>query len=193
MPRIADGPDHVGVFGGSFDPPHVAHVMAVSWVLSCTPCRQVLVLPCYRHAFAKDSAPFADRVALARAAFKPFGHRVHVSSLEQRLPAPSYTVETLRHLVAAHPGTTFHLVIGTDILGESDRWKDFDEVVRLAPPIVLARGAPDPRARGPVFPDWSSTQIRAALAAGQDVSDRVPAPVLEMARARGLYRPEGRP
>lgn len=183
---------HVGIFGGSFDPPHVAHVMAVAWALSCTPCRQVLILPCFDHPLGKDGSPFEARVAMARLAFRTFGHGAHVSTLESRLPSPSFTIQTVRHLVDRNPGTRFHLLLGTDILDERDRWRSFDEVVRLAPPFWLARGARDPRAHSPALPAISSTEIRAAIARGEDVSDRVPLSVLQEIRRRGLYRREDR-
>lgn len=183
---------HVGIFGGSFDPPHVAHVMAVAWALGCTPCRQVLILPCFDHPLGKEGSPFEARVAMARLAFRTFGHRAHVSMLESRLPRPSFTIQTVRHLVDRNPGTRFHLLLGTDILDESDRWRSFDEVLRLAPPFWLARGAPDPRAHSPALPAISSTEIRLAIARGEDVSNRVPRTVLEEIRRRGLYGLEGR-
>ncbi len=184
-------PLDVALFGGSFDPPHCAHVMAVSYVLSCTPCREAWVVPVFRHAFDKDTAPFADRLAMCRSAFAPFGRRVRVLDIERRLPAPSYTVQTLRHLARRHPGTRFHLVVGTDILAETHRWREFDQVVTLASLLVLARGAPDPRAVGPTFPAVSSTAIRADLAAGRDVSALVPSAVLDRIVRRGLYRTGG--
>lgn len=179
--------DHVAIFGGSFDPPHVAHVMAVAWVLSCTPCRQVLVLPCYQHPLGKQGSPFPDRVALARLAFQPFGHRAHVSSLESRLPRPSYTIRTIEHLLSRNPGTRFHLILGSDIREEAASWRSFEEIERLAPPIWLARGRPDPLSHSPVFPPISSREIRAALLRGEDVSGVVPRTVLVEARRRGLY------
>ncbi len=177
----------IALFGGSFDPPHCAHVMAMSYVLTCTPCTEAWVLPVFHHAFAKDSAPFDTRLALCRAAFACFGRRVRVLDVESRLPSPSYTVDTLRHLTRRHPGARFHLVVGTDILAETDRWRDFPEVTRLARMLILNRGAIDPRAVGPVFPPVSSSAIRADLAAGRDVSDRVPASVLDLVRKAGLY------
>ena len=186
MPSLLADRD-IALFGGSFDPPHCAHVMAMSYVLSCTPCTEAWVLPVFHHAFAKDIAPFKVRLALCRAAFACFGRRVRVLDVESRLPSPSYTVQTLRHLVGAHPAARFHLVVGTDILSETSRWKDFPEVARLARLLVLNRGEPDPRAAGPVFPPVSSSAIRADLAAGRDVSDRVPRAVLERIHATGLY------
>ena len=181
---------HIAIFGGSFDPPHCAHVMAVSWVLSCTPCDAVFVIPVFEHAFAKRPAPFRARVAMCRAAFACFGRRVRVLDLEARLPRPSFTVQTLRRLHADVPNAAFTLVMGSDIPSETARWRDFDEIRRLADLLVLPRtGAPaEAAAHGmPTFPDVSSTAIRESLAGGQDASAVVPAAVLEIVRREGLY------
>jgi nicotinate-nucleotide adenylyltransferase len=160
-------------------------------VLSCTPCREVWVLPVFDHAFGKDSAPFRARLAMCRAAFACFGRRVRVLDVEARLPRPSYTVQTLRHLHAAHPEADFTLVLGSDIPSETRRWRDFPEIRRLADLLVLPRtGAPDGSATAaPPFPDISSTAIREALTLGQDVSAQVPANVLRIVEREGLYGP----
>ncbi len=180
------------VYGGSFDPPHCAHVLAVAYLLTCTEHREVFVVPCFRHAFGKASAPFRDRLSLCRAAFRPFGRRVRVLDVEARLPTPSYTVQTLRHLAGAFPDRTFTLVIGADILPETPAWREWDEVARLARLLVLRReGFPDPPgARGPRFPAVSSTEVRQALASGRDVSGVVPTSVLTILSERGLYAQE---
>lgn len=179
----------VAVFGGSFDPPHCAHLMAVAYALTCTPCRVALVIPCFEHAFDKHAAaPFRTRLRMCRAAFAPFGRRVRVLDVEQRLPRPSYTVQTLRHLREHHPEWRLHLVIGSDILPETPRWRDFDQVRQLADLIVLARGAPHPQAIGPVFPPVSSTALRQAIRDGRPIDDLVPASVLALALREGCYR-----
>ncbi len=177
------------VFGGSFDPPHCAHVLAVAWLLTCTDHRDVFVVPCFRHAFGKGIAPFRDRLRLCRAAFRPFGGRVRVLDVEARLPVPSYTVQTLRHLVQAHPDRAFTLVVGADILPETPRWRDWDEVSHLARVLVLRReGFPDPPGSfGPRFPATSSTCLREALASGKDVAGWVPESVLALIQKRKLY------
>lgn len=181
----------VAVFGGSFDPPHCAHVLAVAYALSCTPCTRAVVIPTFAHAFQKGSLPFRDRIALCRAAFRPFGRRVAVLDVEARLPTPSYTVQTLEHLREIHPDWRLTLVIGSDIVPETPRWRDFERVRSLARIRVLARaGFPDPTAQGPEFPALSSTDLRRDLAAGRDVSAQVPRAVLDLIRKRGLYRHE---
>jgi len=180
-------PPEVAIFGGSFDPPHCAHVMVVSWVLTCTPCEQVLVVPVAEHPFGKRSAPFQVRLSMARAAFACFGDRVTVSDIEARLPQPSYTVQTLRALRQTFPTARFTLVVGSDIPKETGRWQSFDEVQRLARLMVVARAGADQGGQGPVFPDVSSTELRAALAAGKDCTAFIPRDVLAMIFKEGLY------
>ncbi|MBM4395645.1 MAG: nicotinate (nicotinamide) nucleotide adenylyltransferase [Deltaproteobacteria bacterium] len=179
----------VAVFGGSFDPPHCAHVMVVSYVLACTECDEVWVVPVAEHAFDKQSARFEARLAMCRAAFAPLGERVRVLDVEARLPWPSYTVQTLRELRAARPDVDLVLVMGSDIPAEAARWKAFDEVARLARILVVGReGAPAAEVvAGPRFPEVSSTAIREALAGGRDVSALVPRGALEVIRKEGLY------
>ena len=61
--------ERVGVFGGSFDPPHVGHVLLATWALSAGGIDRLIVVPTFAHVFGKKSAPFEDRVTMARAAF----------------------------------------------------------------------------------------------------------------------------
>lgn len=186
-------PTRVAVFGGSFNPPHVAHVLAVSYVLACFEVERVLVVPVFEHAFDKDLAPFEHRLELARLAFG-WLPGVEVSRIEERLPTPSFTLQTLEHLSAEHPHWKLGLVIGSDVLLERDKWRSFERIEALAPPLVLGRvGFPHPSAPPAVLPDVSSTQVRALLRAGTPESQRavealVPRRVLAYVRTHGLYR-----
>jgi nicotinate-nucleotide adenylyltransferase len=161
-------------------------VAVVAWILSRERFHEVLVVPCLAHPFGKVLAPFRDRLAMCRVAFKSFGRRVRVSGMETGLPGPSYTVETLRRLKAERPEREMALIVGSDVIEETDRWRDFDEVQRLAPLLVLRRPGHAGGA-GPLFPDVSSSAIREALGRGEDVSGMVPAGVLEMIARRRLY------
>jgi nicotinate-nucleotide adenylyltransferase len=126
---------------------------------------------------------------MCRAAFAVFGDAVRVMDVEAHLPQPSFTVRTLEHLVQAHPDRDFVLVVGSDILAETDRWKDFDRVKQLAELLVLPRPGGTPVEAGPrvLFPDVSSTAIRESLARGEDVRDWVPGTVLERIHQGRLY------
>ncbi|CAN5289763.1 nicotinate-nucleotide adenylyltransferase [soil metagenome] len=180
----------VAIFGGSFNPPHLAHVLAVTAVRSTEDVDLVLVVPTYQHPFAKPIAPFSDRIELCRLAME-WIPGVSVSRVEEELAGESRTLRTLEHLRAAHPDWSMRLVMGADILLEAHKWYRFDEVKRLAPPIVLGRAGIDaegaPRA---VLPEISSTYVRQCISEGRerDIASLVPRNVLARIREKGLYR-----
>ena len=180
----------VGIYGGSFNPPHVAHVLAAAYVLSCRELDHLLVIPTFQHPFSKSLASFADRIAMCRLAFRDLA-RVQISSLEEELGGESRTVRTLEHLHASHPEWQMRLVVGADVVHELDRWWNPERVKQLAPPMVLGRLgiAPPPGYEDApcVLPEVSSTAIRAAFARGESPTDLVPSPVIEYARERRLY------
>jgi len=181
---------NVFVFGGSFNPPHVAHVLAVAYVLATELLDQVLVVPCYQHPFNKELAPFEHRFAMCERAMSILPRTV-VSRVEQELGGESRTLRTVEHLRALHPDWNLRLVVGADILLEGPRWLGFDRVVELAPPLILGRAGV--RADGaplPLLPDVSSSAIRAALARGKasELCALVPRDVLDYIARHGLYR-----
>jgi len=184
----------IAVFGGSFDPPHVAHVLTAHYVLAVGGFDRVIVVPVCDHAFGKRMAPFEDRLALARACFE-HDARVEVSAIEAELPRPNYTERTLERLRELMPDAAFQLVMGSDVLPETAHWHDFPRVCELAPPFVLTRaGHERPELPPAVLPEVSSTEVRELLARrGEAEADRrlaalVPRRVLELIDARGLYR-----
>jgi nicotinate-nucleotide adenylyltransferase len=202
--------ERVAVFGGSFNPPHVAHVLAVTLVLSAHPIDRVLVVPAYQHPFAKQLAPFEDRAKMAELAMAWIPN-VFVSRVEEELGGESRTLRTLEHLKKTHPDWDLRLVIGADILLEAHKWHGFAEIQKLAPLLVLGRSQPKrsggttaaPTTRGgaetaryeadtaplPLLPEISSTEVRAKCGEGKhgELSGLVPLDVLEYIRAKGLY------
>ena len=185
------GAKEIALLGGSFNPPHVAHLMAAYWTLATQGVSEVWLLPSFRHPFGKPLAPFEARVRMCQLAAAAI-RGVHVCTAEAELagdPLVGKTVRTLEHLQAKHPRHRFALVIGTDILGETDKWYRFDRVRELARLIVVGRsGHPDAEG-APSLPPVSSTEIRECLARGEDVSALVPAKVLRYVEEKGLYRP----
>lgn len=181
----------VAVLGGSFNPPHVSHVLAAAWVLSARDVDEVLLIPCGEHAFGKALAPFRDRLALTELAAAPL-RDVRVSDVESRLEPPNYTVDTLRHLRTERPEADFSLVIGADILLERHKWKEWDVLEREFGFHILGRGGyAFPAGYGsPVeLPEISSTDLRAHLAAGElhACLGHMNLEVLRAIVARGLY------
>lgn len=180
----------VAILGGSFNPPHVAHLMAAYWTLATQDVSEVWLLPSYRHPFGKALAPFDDRVRMCELAIR--GVRgVAVCTAERELaddPLVGRTVRTLEHLARKHPAHRFSLVIGADILPETEKWWRWDRVKELARIMVVGREGYPPVAGAPSLPAISSTEIRARIAKGEDVSGLVPRAVRELIEERGLYR-----
>jgi nicotinate-nucleotide adenylyltransferase len=181
--------ERVAFFGGSFNPPHVAHVLAVAYVLSTSDVDRVLVVPTFRHPFAKALAPYDDRVTMCAKAMA-WMPRVEVSRVEEELGGESKTLRTLEHLASRNPRWRLRLMMGADLLAEAPRWFRFDAIQAIAPPLVLGRVGVD-AADAPlaVLPAISSTDVRAKIAAARwdDLAALVPRDVLEHVRARGLY------
>ena len=203
----------VALFGGSFNPPHVAHQLVALYVLETQPVDELWFVPVYTHVFGKDNAPYADRAAMCELAIQPLGLRAQVCRAEEDLAqapgfAGSRTLDLVEHLIQRHPTSSFRLVIGTDILGETQKWHRWDAVVAAAPPIIVGRpGHPVPEGStvtGLTMPEVSSTAIRAALAGltpdvraalkrgeipaeAQGVASLLPASVLRYIAERDLY------
>jgi nicotinate-nucleotide adenylyltransferase len=181
----------VGVFGGSFNPPHLAHVLALAVVLSRFDVERILVVPTYRHPFAKALASYEDRVKMCELAMG-FLPRVEISRVEEELGGESRTLRTIEHLRSQHPDWSMRFIMGADLVVESSKWYGFDRIMELAPPIVLGRvGVAFDGAPPPVLPAISSTEVRSMIGAGRlaELEALVPKQVLDYASARGLYKP----
>lgn len=177
----------IALFGGSFNPPHIGHLLVASYIQATADVDRVWLMPAYSHPFGKELAPFVHRVEMCNQLASHFARGVVTTSVESEVKS-GRTVDTLEYLRAKQPHDTFRLVIGTDILDEAEKWKAFDRVKELAPLLVVGRGDhPHPDASGPTMPAVSSTEVRRRLATGEDVSKLVPRTVLAYIHAHGLF------
>ena len=177
---------YVAVYGGSFNPPHLAHQLAMTCVLSMARVDEVWMVPTFKHPFDKRLAPFADRVRMCELAAAPFS-RVRVSRVEEELGGESYTLRTITALAAAHPKDRFALVIGADLVAERERWHGWAELKQLVNFIVVGRqGAPNNG--GVELPPISSTAVRQRIARGEPIDTMVAANVADYIAERKLYR-----
>jgi nicotinate-nucleotide adenylyltransferase len=186
----------LGVFGGTFDPPHAGHLALAEWAREALRLDRVLFVPAGAppHKRREGLSPAAERLALTRLAVRG-NPGFAVSSLEARRRGPSFTVETLRALRAAHPGARLVLLMGQDSLAEFETWREPDTIAALATLAVAVRpGAPRPRTRRRVV--WldnpglevSSRALRARVRAGRSIRYLVPDAVARRIERRGLYR-----
>lgn len=179
----------IGLLGGSFNPPHLGHVMIALAVYATEEIDHLWVIPTASHAFGKDLAPFDDRVRMCHLAFRHFAGGAAVLDLEKRLPTPSYTVNLLRVLHALRPGVKPVWIAGSDIIEELPKWKEPEEVQRLARLVVVPRRGYESGAKlGIDLPLLSSTDVRTLLREGRDVSGLIDREVLSFIDKRELYR-----
>jgi nicotinate-nucleotide adenylyltransferase len=182
----------VGVFGGTFDPPHTGHLVVAQEVHLRLGLDRVLWVPAAvpPHKRGQRITPAALRLEMVAAAIAG-DDRFQLSDLEVRRDGPSYTVDTLRALREASPDDELFLILGADQLAELDSWREPDQLRRLATLVGFARAGDEPPeiegARIVEVPrlDISSTEIRRRLAAGEPIDYLVPAAV------RALLQPEG--
>ncbi len=193
----------LGVFGGSFDPPHVGHLLAASDAVERLELDRLVFVPTATQPL-KDGAtvPPAERLALVRA-LAGGDPRFAVDPIEIERGGLSYTVDTLRSLAERWPGAELYLLAGADVLTSFHRWRDPERIRQLATLVVLTRAGEDGRAPtvapaglpggAPIFlptrrVDVSSTEVRARLAAGRSIRGFVPESVADLIRSAGLYR-----
>jgi nicotinate-nucleotide adenylyltransferase len=187
----------IGLFGGTFDPPHAGHVALAECALRRLRLDRVLLVPAGQppHKRGRRLSPAADRLAMIRLAAR--GHPgLAVSTIEIRRRGPSFTVDTLRRVRGSHPGARLYLLMGADSLEDFAAWHDPEGIRALATLVVAARPGHRLRRRdhrGVVWLanaplDLSSSAIRARARAGRALSGLVPEAVAGYIARRGLYR-----
>jgi nicotinate-nucleotide adenylyltransferase len=177
----------LGVYGGSFDPPHIAHALAVNVALGMHGLERVLIVPTYAHAFNKQLSSFDDRLHMCELAFQHL-RPIEICPIERELPTPSLTLHTLQALAKRHPDAQLRLLVGADIVTETHAWHDFAAVERLAPLLVIERqGFPPYDPAQPALPPVSSSEIRRRLRAGESTRGWLSPSVEQYIRERGLY------
>jgi nicotinate-nucleotide adenylyltransferase len=188
----------IGLFGGTFDPPHVGHLIVAQDVLERMSLDRLLLIPA-REPPHKPAAPRASpevRARMVEAAV--LGHpRMDASRIELEREGPSYTVDTLRALKASAPADELVLVMGADQIRGFAGWRSPDEIIRLARVVVVGR-AGEPVAHASVEHesvevtrvDVSSTDIRRRVREGRSIRFLVPDAVLRIIEQEGLYQVE---
>ena len=175
----------IALFGGSFNPPQNGHVAVAKALLDSQQFDEVWVLPSFQHPFGKALALFKDRVTLCRLAFGDLSPSLRISEAEKEMDnKKGYSIDTVRFLKKKYADHQFSLVMGSDLLLESSKWKDFEELKKLIEIYPISRAGYEETK----FPHVSSSQVRNALAKGEDISFLVPASVLKYIEEKGLYK-----
>lgn len=189
----------IGLFGGTFDPVHVAHLAVAVAARHQLGLDRVLLMVAnvpWQKAAARRVSTAEDRFAMVDAAVRG-RPGLEASRLEIDRGGDSYTADTLAELAA--PGREIFLVIGSDLVDELVTWRRWEELPGRCTLAVAHR--PGETERGELAPGWrtvhlripalhlSSTELRTMAEEGRPLDFLVPDPVLEVIAARGLYRP----
>jgi nicotinate-nucleotide adenylyltransferase len=190
----------IGLFGGSFNPPHVAHLIVaevardqfgfdeVWWIPNATP----------PHKSQDGLAGVEHRLAMTRRAVAD-NPAFRVCDIEVERAGVSYTVDTVRTLQEQHPDTNFALLIGSDSLDHFDEWHEPDAIAERVPLVVYKRpgvidAVPEPRFANQVWfvaapvMEVSGTEIRSRCRADRSIRYLVPETVRDYIDTHALYR-----
>ena len=195
------GGQRVGLLGGTFDPVHNAHVALARAALEELRLAEVRWIPAgqpWQKTTTRDVTPAVHRVAMVERAIAGEPHFA-LDRIEVDRDGPTFTFDTVRGLQTTHPTTQWFLIIGADQYATLHTWHDWRELLALvtlavanrpgaAPPVDAAVLRHPHRAVPLPMLDISSTDIRTRVAAGQDISKLVPAPVASYIDSQGLYR-----
>ena len=187
-----------GIFGGTFDPVHTAHLQAADAVRARLGLDRMLLVVAnqpWQKVGERPLTPAEDRYAMVEAAADGWPG-LEPSRLEIDRGGPSYTIDTVRDLLSAGPGAEVIVVVGSDVVAGLPSWKEeaaLRDLVTLAvvgrPGVAPVDPPPGWRAvhveAGPF--EGSSTDLRLRLEAGLPVDGRVPPAVIRCIVQRGLY------
>jgi nicotinate-nucleotide adenylyltransferase len=201
--QVPPGRLRIGILGGSFDPPHVGHLLMAQDAIDLLGLDRLLIVPAGTQPLkGSASATAAERLAMVQAAFAGIP-RVEVDPIEIDRGGLSFMVDTVEHFAGRWPEAELLLLLGADAAADLARWRDPQRLLQLVQLVIAVRAdesfgaAPLPWATWPaIHPpvqlasrrvDVSSSEIRARIADGRSIHGFVPEPVAAYIAASGLY------
>jgi nicotinate-nucleotide adenylyltransferase len=190
----------IGVFGGTFDPVHVGHLVAAVNARHALDLDRVLLVVAnvpWQKTGGRLVTPAEDRYAMVAAAVGEVAG-LEASRLEIDRGGPSFTADTVTDLASMHHGAELFVVVGWDVSSELSSWERFEEVRDLATLVLVNRPGTAPP-QGLVEQGWrlaevavpnleiSSTDLRARAATGRPLDYLVPQAAVRVMQERGLY------
>jgi nicotinate-nucleotide adenylyltransferase len=196
--------ERIGIFGGTFDPIHVGHLVAAVNARHDLMLDRVILMVAnvpWQKVGARVVTPAEDRFQMVSAAVGTL-EGLEASRLEIDRGGPSYTADTLSQLAALNPGADLFVIVGWDVSADLSSWERLDEIREMAVLVVVNRpGTPAPiglleggwRLQQVSVPNLeiSSTDLRARAASGRPLDYLVPDAVVRVIRERGLYSGTG--
>ena len=190
-------PLRIGLFGGTFDPPHLGHLVTAINVRHALSLDLVILMVAndpWQKTGARSVSPAVDRLAMVQAAVEGVDG-LEAGADEIQRGGPSFTADTLKALGVKHPGARFFTIVGDDAATNIVTWERVGEVAAMSTLVVVDRPG-SPVDLPPNF-DWrrvevprlevSSTDLRCRVTDGRPLDSLVPDAVVGIIRKRGLY------
>ncbi|HNZ54880.1 MAG TPA: nicotinate (nicotinamide) nucleotide adenylyltransferase [bacterium] len=176
----------IAVFGGKFDPPHLAHRMTIDLALEKYKMDEVWLIPSFNHPFGFKTTSFEHRLEMCRILAKQWPEkRIKVLETEREINS-GFTIDVLKHFSKLYPEYNFHLFIGADNWKNREKWKEFNELERICKSIkVIGRGKD--KFDGSALPDISSTMIKQMIHDKERVALLLPEGIEYYIRKNSLY------
>ena len=191
-------PRHIGLFGGSFDPVHSAHVMMARAALNELQLDRLFIIPATRSPFKPEQQPAPDEVRLAmlKAAFEEESG-CEIERLELEREGASYAIDTVRAFVERFPEAELFYLIGADHVPTLTQWREADALAKILTFVVVPRpGRPEVefpesfagRCLEGELMDISSSDIRARMREGKSVGHLLPPAVAAILSKKQIYQ-----
>lgn len=194
----------LGILGGTFDPPHIGHLILAEYAREALDAAQILWVPAADPPHKDDTRlAIEHRLAMVERAIAGNPHFAF-SLADVERPGPHYTVDLIPILQRQYPDAEFYFLIGADSLRDLPKWSRPQELIRMCKLVVMRRPDVDatPEMHGAILPglaervtmldaplvDVSSTDIVARMRAGKSARYVVPDAVMDYILANGLYK-----
>ena len=187
----------IGLYFGSFNPVHVAHLIIANHILNETDIEKVWFVVSPQNPFKSEAGLLNEyhRLHLVKTATER-DNRIKATDIEFTLPKPSYTVNTLAYLAEKHPEHNFCIIMGSDSFQNLNKWKNYEAIIKSYPIYVYRR--PGFEIENTVHADvhiveapllqLSATYIRKCIAEGKSIRYMLPDAVLEEIEKGGYYK-----
>jgi nicotinate-nucleotide adenylyltransferase len=189
--------NRIGIFGGTFDPPHKGHIAIAEQAIRQLSLDRVYFVPAYipPHKFLRSATTARQRIAMVKLSIGGL-KKIKVSSVELERRGVSYTIDTLRTFHKKYPSAELVLIIGADNLAQFDKWRSQRSILKLASLAVYRRKGfailsnndkiSYAHLKGPMLL-VSSTEVRQNIINGSSIKSLVPRPVYMYIQRHKLY------
>lgn len=189
----------VGIYSGSFNPVHVGHIALADYIIGQEIVDEIWLIRSPQNPLKASNMLLSDDHRAAMLSLAVEHHPgLRICTIEDNLPKPNYTINTLNALLWQYPGNEFYLIIGADNWEIFDKWREWDKIINEFHLIVYPRpGYNYPEVDIEKYPnvqvvdapqfDISSTEIREKYMHGESIENMVSPEVLEYIKTNRLY------